>query len=55
MASLDRSGTSRISQRRKLLFQTRAAQKWLLSYVDKRKDAIIPDFRQTELRTRLRS
>ena len=31
-------------------FKLEQHKKWLLSYIDKRKDAVIPDFRQTELR-----
>jgi methionyl-tRNA synthetase len=31
-------------------FKLSQHKKWLLSYLDKRKDAVIPDFRQTELR-----
>src|ERR1700674_907261 len=31
-------------------FKLEQRKKWLLSYIDKRKDAVIPDFRQTELR-----
>jgi methionyl-tRNA synthetase len=31
-------------------FKLRQYKEWLLSYLDSRKDAVIPDFRQTELR-----
>jgi methionyl-tRNA synthetase len=31
-------------------FRLEQHKKWLLSYIDNRKDAVIPDFRQTELR-----
>ena len=31
-------------------FKLEQHKKWVLSYIDKRKDAVIPDFRQTELR-----
>src|SRR5882762_6691017 len=31
-------------------FKLEQHKKWLLSYIDKRKDAVIPDFRQMELR-----
>jgi methionyl-tRNA synthetase len=31
-------------------FKLEQHKKWLLSYIDNRKDAVIPDFRQTELR-----
>src|SRR4029077_8075054 len=31
-------------------FRLEQDKPWLLSYIDNRKDAVIPDFRQTELR-----
>ena len=51
MANSGRSGDRSNFARKKIItFKLSQHKKWLLDYLEKRDDAVIPDFRQTELR-----